>query len=313
MGYLPAAMRTLRLLLFAVPIAVTVAPAVAQTVVRIDPRHTYLLRSNDAAPEPLAIALNAVGVSPGQVVRMRAVGDWDCGGPCADNGINTGAVFSNGATLLPATQRFRVPGAIDAGCDVVTGPTYFSSVANDIQEDFAVSLGSTSAVSQAAVIVEVPANATHVFVCALDSLYSDNTDPDGDYGVEFTVLAPTVWQTIQGGVGGTLGEPTLVPDGELACGSRIVLSVGNAPANTPVLLVVGLVRIDLQLLGGVLVPDPLIADVLASTNAAGAADITLLVPVAFPSAASLYFQAWLPDPTAPFLLAATDALRGIAP
>ncbi|MBI5851387.1 MAG: hypothetical protein HZB39_10240 [Planctomycetes bacterium] len=306
-------MQTLALATSILVCAFATAIVRAQTVLRIDPRHTYLLRSNDAVPEPLAISLSAVGVSPGQVVRMRAVGDWDCGGPCADNGINTGAVFSNGATLLPATQRFRVPGAIDAGCDIVTGPTYFGSLANDIQEDFAVSLGSTSAVTQAAVIVEVPANATHVFVCALDSLYSDNTDPDGDYGVEFTVLAPTVWQTIQGGVGGTLGEPMLVPDGELACGSRIVLSVGNGPANTPVLLVVGLVRIDLPLLGGVLVPDPLIADLLASTNAAGAADISLLVPVAFPSGTSLYFQAWLPDSTAPFLLAATDALRGIAP
>jgi hypothetical protein len=93
----------------------------------------------------------------------------------------------------------------------------------------------------------------------------------------------------------------------------VTLAVGNAPALAPIVLVLGGTRLDLPLLGGVLVPNPLIAEVLGATGADGTGTLILPVPIRFPQAAALYLQAWLPDATAPFLVAATDAVRGIAP
>jgi hypothetical protein len=38
-------------------------------------------------------------------------------------------------------------------------------------------------------IVQVPLGANYLFVAAHDIYYSDNSDPDGDYGVRITPLA----------------------------------------------------------------------------------------------------------------------------
>jgi len=302
-----------RVLLLAMLAAFTTVGASAQTpvFVRLDPRHTYLRRNSDAAPEPAAFSLAALGIAPGQLVRLRRLGDFD-NGPGGDTYGTTIAVFSSGATLLAANVQARVPGALEAGCDVATAATWYSSLPTDIAQDFAVAVGAGTSSLQDDVLVEVPAAATHLFLCAHDSLYHDNTDPDSDYGVEVTVVAPTPWTTVQGGVGGPGGEPTLAVSGELACGSRVMLLVGNAPAVAPIVLVLGAARLDLPLLGGVLVPNPALADVLGVTDTSGHGTIVLPVPVRFPSQSSLYVQAWLPDATAPSLVAATDAVRGIA-
>ena len=48
----------------------------------------------------------------------------------------------------------------------------------DIPEDFRI----------ANTVVQVPVGATYLFVAAHDIYYSDNSDPDGDYGVRITPL-----------------------------------------------------------------------------------------------------------------------------
>jgi hypothetical protein len=302
----------LRVLLLAGLAASTVTPcAQAPVSVRLDPRHTYLRRNNDPAPEPAAFPLATLGIAPGQLVRLRRLGDFD-NGPGGDTFGTTIAVFSNGETLLPATVQARVPGALEAGCDVATAATWFSSLPTDIPQDFLVAIGAGASSLQDDVVVEVPAAASHLFLCAHDSLYHDNTDPDADYGVEVTVLAPTPWTTLQGGVGGSGGEPTLGASGELACGSRVTLAIGNAPPFAPIVLVLGAARLDAPLFGGVLVPDPRIVEALGTTDAQGNGTLVLPVPIRFASGASLYAQVWLPDASAPFLLAATDAVHGVA-
>lgn len=284
----------------------------AQTFQRLDPRGTYLRTNSDPAPDAVAIPLATIGVGGGQVIRIRRLGDLD-NGPGGETYGTTIAVFTTSATLMPANQVARVPGAVDAGCDFATARTYFGQLATDIGEDFLVASGAGASATQDEVVVVVPASATHVFVCPHDSLYHDNSDPDGDYGVEFTVLAPTAWSTLGGGVAGTMGVPALTASGELVCGAHLDLTLTRARPLTPVLHVFGIARLDLPLFGGVLVPDPLIADVLVATDATGTAALRLPVPVRFPSGAALYVQAWLPDPAAAFRLAASDAVRGVAP
>lgn len=90
-------------------------------------------------------------------------------------------VFSSSSTLLAATNQNRVPGAIDAGTDIVTAPTHFGALATDIPQDFFISGAGTTLV--------IPTGAAYLFVAAHDSLYGDNTDPDADYAVQLEAVA----------------------------------------------------------------------------------------------------------------------------
>ena len=82
-------------------------------------------------------------------------------------------VFSSSATLLPTDQLNRVPGAIDAGVDIVTA----GSRDTDIAQDFAI--GSLK--------IRIPAGAKYLFVAAPDNFSSDNADPDADYAVRIAL------------------------------------------------------------------------------------------------------------------------------
>jgi len=64
---------------------------------------------------------------------------------------------------------------IAGGADFESGRTYVNDRPTDIPEDFYC----TPEVS-----VTIPANATHLFVCASDVYHSDNSDPEDDFGVE---------------------------------------------------------------------------------------------------------------------------------
>jgi hypothetical protein len=55
-------------------------------------------------------------------------------------------------------------------------------MSTDIPEDFRV----------ANTIVQVPFGASHLFIAAHDIYYSDNSDPDGDFGVRITQVASSV-------------------------------------------------------------------------------------------------------------------------
>ena len=44
----------------------------------------------------------------------------------------------------------------------------------------------------ASTIVQVPFGASHLFIAAHDIYYSDNSDPDGDFGVRITQVASSV-------------------------------------------------------------------------------------------------------------------------
>jgi hypothetical protein len=143
---------------------------------------------NDAALNAPALSLAGLGLSPGETILIEVLGDWDCGAPCSDIEIATGAVFSGSATLLAGSQAHRVPDAIPAGTPTATGNTFWCNTPTDIPQDFRV---------DPQVIVVIPPGATHLFIGTLDSLYDDNLDPDADYSVRITAqpvpVKPATW------------------------------------------------------------------------------------------------------------------------
>lgn len=155
-------------------------PALPSTF-SVDPKRTYLRTNGDAALEALKIDLGALGMAGGSTVRLERLGAYDCGSPCVDDRVGMIAVFSAGDVLLAPDEPHRVPGAIDAGADVVTASTWSGGLPTDIAEDFAI----------ADTTIGVPDGATHLLVGTADSLYLDNTDPNGDFAVRISLSNPT--------------------------------------------------------------------------------------------------------------------------
>lgn len=174
--------------------ALTLALCCACTAatIKVDPKQTFLRTNSDPASASVPIVIAALGFKPGEVVLVQRLGDFRAGTSYSDVSVSMAALFSGSATLLPSTERHRVPDAIDAGADVVTPKTYHGSLDTDIPEDFLVSDGA---------IVRIPPGATHLFVCPYDSRFYDNTDPDNDYEVsiirvqdeEFAASVLAIW------------------------------------------------------------------------------------------------------------------------
>jgi hypothetical protein len=165
------------------PLFLVMSPLAEQITgmeISIDPRATYLRTNLDSgALAATHIDLNTPSVLPGDGLRLERLGDFDCGGPCVDDRTAMIGVFSGRSTLLSAEQLHRVPDAIEAGQDFTTNSTHFGSLPTNIPEDFQIT----------DTIVVTPVGATHLFIAAHDSLYQDNSDPDGDFAVRITVLA----------------------------------------------------------------------------------------------------------------------------
>lgn len=157
------------------------AGAEAQEVLPVNPRATYLhtaIPDANALPA-VAIDLTALGLQPGDPIRLERLGAFAPGGSFPDQQSMIG-VFSSTDTLDPATESHRVPGAIDAGTDVLSLPTFVGAQPTDIPEDFAITGAGT--------VLTIPAGAQVLFVSPNDSYFSDNSDPDGDYTLRITLL-----------------------------------------------------------------------------------------------------------------------------
>ena len=151
------------------------------TEIPLNPASTYLHVCSDPASNAVPIVLGNLGIQPGDVVLLEDLGGFD-NGPGVDSPHTTIAVFSASATLLAGSVLARVPDAIEAGSDIITAVTWYcGGQPTDISQDFRVD--STTVV--------VPPTATHLFVCAHDQLYYDNSDPNGDYGVRITRIGAT--------------------------------------------------------------------------------------------------------------------------
>jgi hypothetical protein len=169
-------------------IAVQPADAVP-AVVGIDPRATYLLTNGDNAASAIPIELAPFGISPGDSLLLERLGKWDAGGGCSfDDCTGMVGVFSASDVLLSDNQLHRVQDAIDTGSDILTLFTLSGNVSTDIPEDFRISAEFSDAVMVSSVTVDVPLGATHLFVAAHDSRYFDNSDPNGNFALQITIV-----------------------------------------------------------------------------------------------------------------------------
>src|SRR5687767_13245754 len=114
----------------------------ASATFTLDPRASYLRANGETPPNALAIDLSLLSATPGSTLLLEIVGDY-IQAPGAAPVADTIGVFSSSTTLLAAFSTApthnRVVGALDAGVDFPTGPTFFprpNGQATDIPQDF---------------------------------------------------------------------------------------------------------------------------------------------------------------------------------
>lgn len=170
-----------RLFVAAALALLVLAPAVSRAVdVPVVSNATYFRPDRiESPPNASAVALAPIGITPGMVLDVRSVGDWN-NGPGGDIFSPMMVVFSSSATLLDRFQRYRVPGALGVGRNDNTLVTCPSGDSLDVPQDFLVDQDTT--------IVTVPAGAAYLFVATADCYWIDNTDPDHDLKLRLTPL-----------------------------------------------------------------------------------------------------------------------------
>lgn len=166
--------------LLAFSCAISMSVATFADIYPLDSRATYLHTNQDLlATGALAIPLSERAYTPGTWITITALGDFKVGNSFNDEYVSMAGLFSSSSTLLSPTAANRVPGAIEAGTDYITSPTWFGSQTTDIAADFAIGLSD----AQRSVTLPIPDGAAWLIVGIVESHYSDNTDPDGDLAV----------------------------------------------------------------------------------------------------------------------------------
>lgn len=122
------------------------------------------------------------------------------------------------------------------------------------------------------------------------------------------------WGDLGNGTSGKYGEPVLTGTGTLAASSPVSLALTGALENTVAILVYGPKRLDLPILGGLLIPDVTSGLTIgAATNGSGKLTINTTWPGGVPAGAALYFQYWVVDPAGPFSLSSSNGLIAVTP
>ena len=185
----------------------------------VNPRATFLRTNIDAPFDATAIDLFRYGIEPRDRIHLARVGFYKRGAEYTDSSIDLVGVFSESATLLGSSNPRRVVGAIDAGVDVETIPTYQGGLSTNIVQDFTIGPGFVD--------ISVPFGAAYLFVSPNDSYFVDNTDPDANFGLNIHLIRyeepsdrTLKSATHDRGFGGT--PPTLVPEPQ----SLLVTSLG---------------------------------------------------------------------------------------
>jgi len=120
------------------------------------------------------------------------------------------------------------------------------------------------------------------------------------------------WADLGQGLAGSNGVPRLTGSGTLTASSTVSWSLAAARATAPALFLVGFRRIQLPILGGMLVPAPDL-QVLAATDGAGAASVSVRLAQSLPPGQEACVQVWVLDAAGPYGWAAANAIAAAAP
>ena len=121
------------------------------------------------------------------------------------------------------------------------------------------------------------------------------------------------FSNLGGGLAGTSGVPVFGAACDQVLGQSVDFTLQGAAPNAPAFLVVGLGRVDLPLLGGVLVPSPDFVQPALLTDGSGGASLQLSWSVNQPAGFGLFYQYWILDPAGPQGFAISNALSGVTP
>ena len=133
-----------------------------------------------------------------------------------------------------------------------------------------------------------------------------------DHFVIHPVSSTGTWLLDTAGVAAAGAKaPVLTADGPIAAGQAATFALRGAAPAVPVLFVVGTSAARLPMKGGVLVPQPDLLVVGVATDGAGQAVLSGAWPLDMPAGIELWFQGWMPEPTAPAGFAATNGLHAI--
>jgi hypothetical protein len=164
----------------------------AQSFFQHNPTQTYLrLCSGDSAGSHV-IALTSASAAACDVVKMEQIGAISIGiGQPDSTARGITGVFSSSTSIGATNILNRVTDAIDTGPDYATQDACGAGgTATNISQDFYVPGVNSEHHPEGLdyIIVRVPPNATHIFISADDSFWSDNSDANNDYGLSITKL-----------------------------------------------------------------------------------------------------------------------------
>ena len=125
-----------------------------------------------------------------------------------------------------------------------------------------------------------------------------------------TLISPA-WRRVPAGSSGVGGVPALAGAGDLDAGSTMTLTIGGARPNAPSVLCIGASRLDLPMLGGILIPNPEIVLTLG-TDPSGGASFSTPWPTGIPAGVRLWHQAWIADATGIRGVSSTNGLESIS-
>jgi hypothetical protein len=149
----------------------------------------------DEATSPAIVDLTSIGLEPGDHIFAYSVGDAALAGPGPEGDASVYAVFSGSGTLRGDDEQQRVPDAIATNLSNFTDAIQCNdttTIQPDIPQDFRI--------PPEGVVLDVPAEATHLFLARQSSWYKDNFDTDGDYGLQIVIMRSDYGQD-NGGLG----------------------------------------------------------------------------------------------------------------
>lgn len=135
-------------------------------------------------------------------------------------------------------------------------------------------------------------------------------------GPAATISATSIragFTVVGGGKYGHAGVPYLAGSGALTAGSAGSVTLTQARQNDTALLFVGTGVASVPLLGGTLVPSPIVLSIALPTGPGGGFSIPFIWPAGVPSGTTLAMQVWLADGDAWLGAAAANGLVGITP
>lgn len=124
---------------------------------------------------------------------------------------------------------------------------------------------------------------------------------------------PQVWTDLGGGTSGVAGPSTLTSAGPLTPGSSLSLTLDQAPASTPMGLLLSFASLPQPFVGGTLFANPASNTFLVSSDTSGAFELSTTWPAGIPPSQELYLQFLVRDTSLIPAISLSNAVKAVTP